>query len=805
MPMEMIEVPRMCRLILAFLLGVVSTTLAGETIRLVPQLGHVPWAFVFASETQVAISPDRRLVLTTNACMVHLWDAGVGGEIGHPWDVPIGREIGHFEADRENLRAAQFTPDGKHIVTGGWDTEARLWDVATHLQVRSFAHTRKIEALAVSRDGRFLLTGGNEGSAKLWEIATGKLLRSFSPAFREVNHVGFSTDGCRVLLAGREGVDILDRQTGEPIQAFPDRQRATECASLSPDNQHVMICSEHGTMRLWTVATGLETHRYRGHPFEVHSIVFSPDGRRVLTTGDDGFARLWDVESEKELHAFTQPGIMGLAVFSHDGKNILHGCEEGAYLLDATDFREIRKFERLINPIHRVAFSPTGRFILAQRRVRSRWEKDRFAWIWNLERGRSICRIFLQPLGGEPGAVFAPNSESVLAGCGERTLRLWDPMAGKPTVSFAAKRQTRGHAFSGDGRLLVTGSWGKDSFACVWDVASGRLLHTLGPHASAIWAIAFSRDGRHVATACDNMAFLWDAASGKKLHTLEGHQDAIQSVQFSADGGRLWTTAKEGRLWNVETGQPLARIEASWHDNSQFSPDGKFLLAIGQRDAPKAAHLFDATTGRVIRRFNDVNTVCGVAFSPDGRKITTATYDGDGRIWDIETGESLYTLKECFYLPPQFSPQGRYFIVRERGACSIHNAQMGRPVFRMRGVNRSALYSALFSPDDRHLIAEWGDGTARLFDCGSGKELCTLANFIDGTWAVWDADGRYDASNDGDIEGLCWVVDGRPRNLASLKDRYHEPGLLAKLMGFDKTPLRAVQSIREPDPKEIAR
>jgi uncharacterized caspase-like protein len=167
--------------------------------------------------------------------------------------------------------------------------------------------------------------------------------------------------------------------------------------------------------------------------------------------------------------------------------------------------------------------------------------------------------------------------------------------------------------------------------------------------------------------------------------------------------------------------------------------------------------LWDAASGKEIRTFQGDNGVSSVAFSPDGKRVLTGSWRNQtARLWDAASGEEIRA-------------------------------------FRGHAVN-----SVAFSPNGKHVLTgSYWDQTARLWDVASGHELCRLLSFRDGTWAIIDADGRFDAANAGNVEGLHWVVGMETIALNQLKERYYDPGLLAKYMGFNKEPLRNVQAFRD--------
>jgi roadblock/LC7 domain-containing protein len=193
-----------------------------------------------------------------------------------------------------------------------------------------------------------------------------------------------------------------------------------------------------------------------------------------------------------------------------------------------------------------------------------------------------------------------------------------------------------GVAFSPDGKLLATTS--DDGTARLWDAATGHAIRTLTGHAFPVQAVAFSPDGKLLATASDDKtARLWDTATGHAVRTLTGHAGAVQAVAFSPDGRLLATASweKKARLWDAATGHAIRTLTGHGYFLSAvaFSPDGK-LLATASRD--KTARLWDAATGHAIRTLTGhAGAVGAVAFSPDGKLLATASFDGTARLWTL--------------------------------------------------------------------------------------------------------------------------------------------------------------------------
>jgi WD40 repeat protein len=304
-------------------------------------------------------------------------------------------------------------------------------------------------------------------------------------------------------------------------------------------------------LRAAVVAAAIEKRLYgeircfKGHVGWVYRLVITPDGKHIISSGD--YLRVWELETGKEVRKFS-PGVWGWAMsVSRDSKRLLasHG-DNSVRLYEVDTGKELQKFVR------------------------------HTAQVWV--------------------AGLSPDGKRAVTGALDRTLHLWDADTGKHLLAFEnVTDYPRCIAFSPDGKKVAVGHYTtavnyptSAATVRIWDVTTGKLERSGTGHTGAITSLAWSRDGKWIASSSfDKTVRIWDAKTLKEHKRLTVSTTGCDGVAFTPDARRIvttgWGSDTSVRVWDVATGKQLRRFDGHTGNaiNVAVTPDGKRAVSGG--------------------------------------------------------------------------------------------------------------------------------------------------------------------------------------------------------------------------------
>ncbi len=324
------------------------------------------------------------------------------------------------------------------------------------------------------------------------------------------------------------------------------------------------------------------------------------------------------------------------------------------------------------------------------------------------------------------------------------------------------KGKIRQVAYSSDGTKVAVatriGLW-------LYDVKNSNKTSFLLPHKCSIESIAFSPNGKILATGSnDNLVRLWDVSTGKQVKTLIGHRREISSVVFSSNGNKLVSASPgEISIWDVATGTHIQTIERFTGHTSDISfIDNSLILAeLPIDEKGKIVKLTELITGKPLwssKKFQ--KHFKKVTISPDGKSIAGANIQEMVYLWDINTGEQTKTFRGHTAVVDSlaFSPDGSTLATGSwDDTIGIWDVKSGRHIKTLSGHN-SSVYHLSFGPDDRTLVSGSTDGTVRIWDVDTGTHKTIGTGHIQSVYNIWFSPDGKTLVSESFGETLLWDV-----------------------------------------------
>ncbi len=659
--------------------------------------------------------------------------------------VSVGFAVGQAKDERklelvvqtghtDSIDSIAFSSDGKRLVSASEDNTIKLWDVETSKEVLTLP-IGELWSVAFSSDNKTIATGSENHTIKIWDIENKKEIRTLIGHDKDVKSLAFSSNG-KILASGSYG-----------------------------NNLKVVI-------KLWDIDSGKEIRTIEAHDDFIEQVVFSSDDKFLVSQSSDKYGRnstikMWEILSGKEIRTLTTESI-GIA-FSPDGKTIatLNSNYEDftIKLINFDNGKVIRTFIGHTDLVQSIEFSPDGK-------VLATGSNDRTVKIWDVNTGKELHNLTEE---SAYALAFSSDGKRLATGNSGGEIKLWDIESGKKLQNFEGhSAQINSIVFSPDVNTLIAGS--NDGGIKIWNTKTETELRNFKFEADRVLSVAFSPDGKKIAGG-SFFGFIktWDFESGKELNTFQSPNISpnIYSIAFSSDGRVLASGGNEIKLWDVESGKELKTFmkPPGIVFSLAFSSDNKMLASGNGNGINGIIEILDIESGKVLQTLKG-HGAFSLAFSSDNKiLVSDDLYLKTIKFWDVSTGQELKSLPrneaitkaEVMKIAPSLFQNNQKVTVSKDGVWQANQA---------------------------------GNGKINLFEASSGKFIASLIALDKNDWAVIAPDGRFDAS-EGALKLMHYAYGLEVIDLEQLKEAYYEPGLLQKLLGYSKEPLRPIVPLKD--------
>ncbi len=481
---------------------------------------------MFALVDGIVFSPDGRTL------------ADVGRRHGmNLWDIRSSRKLTAINLPTRRVNALVFSPDGKTFAIANAKTEVRLREVSTGKRILSFTSEPAPSllrtdalALAFSPNGETLAIA-TESTVEMWDVHTGQRLSTLAehPAIDTLitNNQNFLSVGFqwRDIQTGQIQADLTPGVTA--LVSYAEEIEDIWAVALSPDGTTFATGSEAGLLHLWNARTGELLSTLRGHTGIVTALAFTADSALLASASKDGTIRLWAVATGQLKATLTEHDIgVALETQLHVRAEVLQPSEfgESQEPEPSQPVEESEETEDAWNSlfdvfVNNLAFSPNGATLASASLAGT-------IWLWEVDTARLIATLkehepWMKDSSefAKVGLAFSPDSTRLASSSWDGTIMISGMISafrteemplllpGKAGPEFTI--QFTALAWAPDGTRLVSGSMAES--LQIWDTETGTELRTIQGHTGGITGVAFSQNGKTVASASkDGTILLWD-------------------------------------------------------------------------------------------------------------------------------------------------------------------------------------------------------------------------------------------------------------------------------------------------------
>ena len=545
--------------------------------------------------------------------------------------------------------------------------------------------------------------------------------------------------------ANVDGTAILRGHTGF-VTSLACNQDATSIITSSYDK----------TISLWDALTGKELRKLYGHNDIINSVDFDALGKYIVSASKDYSIMLWNVNTGEVVDTLWEhTGGVNSATFSLDGK----------YIISASDDKTIKiwNVEKgiVVKTLSGHQANVNSAILTKDNKYAVSASDDKTIRIWNVEKGELIDSL-LEHNDKVNNVCLSRDNKYLVSSSSDRTIKIWDFHKRKILRTLNASNVVESAAFSPDNNYIVSSSW--DNKIIIWDTSTGCLVDSLMGHSDMVTKSLFSPDGRKIFSASwDNTARIWDFPSVSHSVWVKNPHGSIESFSLSGMNGdsMVTSTGNQILIWNARNGSVIDSLKG--HSNVirkvSFSPDGK---KIASASWDKTIRIWDTERGQILETLsNHDDYVEDVSFSPDGKKIVSASWDNTLRVWNAENGEELKVLDKHkdIVLSVVFSADSRMIASCSKDSTIILWDANNYTQLKNFRDDMGPIVTLGLSPDMKYLASASTGHTIKIWDVDTETEYKLLEGHLEEVTSIsFSPNGKYLVSSSKDNTIKVWDV-----------------------------------------------
>ena len=677
------------------------------------------------------------------------------------WELGTGQCICALKGHKGCIISAAFTANGKYVFSGSLDNTLRVWELETGrciITLDGYLHH-----VVLSPDDQYAVLESSDHTLRVWELETGRWISTLEGISSGIAVI--TADNRYGLTCSGKTLEVWNFISGSRIHTLEGHTIDVASVAITPNGSYAVSCDRKNTIRVWELGSGRCAHVLHGYSvgWGKTSVAISPCGRFVVSNGGNKVIRVWEIESGRCLRTLQgHGGDVTLVAFSPDGRYVVSCSRDKTMKVWRihTDVPYRAEVQVSFPKSFKEKKKEKNHLEEAINRARNLYKKgdykSSFSVLYETWRDKEFC----------DNELITELHSNLMRRARKKDL----------LVSFHKKSFT-GHskavysvAITSDGRHVVSGS--EDKTLLMWELGSGRCVHTMGEHLAAVWKIALTSESRYALTSSEKTLRVWDLLNGSCVHTLKGHASKVNSVAITHDGRYLVSGGndKTVRIWELKKGQcihtlvghigyvgsvattPDSRYAVSSGSNSLrvweianglfvrvltshssfidtvvISPDGYYAVSGGENGyLLDSLRLWEIASGRCVHILKGHRgRVTSIAFTPDGWHVVSGSQDNTLRVWELTSGKCVNTLEGHTgeIRSVSISPDGRYAVSGSLDyTLRVWEILSGRCISIMEG-HTGGIYSVSISPDGRYVVSGSLDNTLRVWELVWGLEF----------------------------------------------------------------------------------